>query len=185
MTAVASKCRAFRHGSSCAQQAAGSDSQRRSAVARGTAAALDLRIVITRTYNRAYGYPCRTWTWQEQVARIEGFRGHALRPMRDFIAEVASSPYARALFPCASMDAVLIGRVPNFSSYEPHLRVWYNCRSRQFKFTYCADPASNERWETQAPAGRAYAHFEHLMLRRLRWFRPAMAWSNKTMEPTR
>jgi hypothetical protein len=100
--------------------------------------------------------------------------------MRDFIAQVAASPYAQQLFPCASMDAVLIGRVPHFSSYEPHLRVWYNSRTRQFKFTYIADPASNERWETQAPASRVFVHFEHLMLRRLRWFR-----SNKIMEPTR
>jgi len=68
---------------------------------------------------------------------------------------------------------------------EAKLGVRLSPRSRQFKFTYYADPASNERWETQAPAGRAYAHFEHLMLRRLRWFRPATAWSNQTMEPTR
>jgi hypothetical protein len=105
--------------------------------------------------------------------------------MRDFVAEVAASPYARALFPCASMDAVLIGRVPDFSLYEPHLRILFNARTRQFKFTYLADPVSSERWETRAPVGRAYAHFEHLMLRRLRWFRVSAAWSNKAMEPTR
>jgi hypothetical protein len=136
--------------------------------------------VITRTYNPLHDYRHRTWTWQEAVARLEGFRGKALRPMRDFIAEVAASPYAQALFPCASMDAVLIGRVPDFSSFEPHLRVWYNARTQQVKFTYIADPVSSDRWETRVPVGRAYVHFEHLMLRRLRWFR-----SNKTMAPTR
>lgn len=118
-----------------------------------------------------FDYPYRTSTWPDQVARIEQFEGQLLRPMRDFTTEVAASAYARALFPCASMDTLLIGRVPDFSACEPHLRVWFNARTRQFEFTYVSNPASNERWETRAPIGRAYAHFEHLMLRRLRWFR--------------
>src|SRR4029453_813557 len=110
-----------------------------------------------------YHYHYRTWTWEDAIARLDGFRGRTLRPMRDFIAQVASSQYAQALFPCASMDAVLIGRVPDFSPYEPHLRIWYNSRTRQVKFTYITDPASNERWETQAPVSRAFVHFDHLM----------------------
>ena len=105
--------------------------------------------------------------------------------MRDLIAEIAASPYASGLFPAASMDAVLVGRIPNFPCNEPHLRIWYNYITRQVTFTYFVEPFSNQRWEVKVPVGRAYAHFQHLMLRRLRWFRDRGHGSNTSLERTR
>jgi len=127
--------------------------------------------MVSLELSRPAGYKIRTWTWPEAVARLEGFSGNSLRPMRDFVAEIAASPYAALLFPAASMDGVLVGRIPDFSCYEPHLFMRYDVRTRRVTFTYWVDPYSQQRWTTQAPVGRAFAHFEHLMLRRLRWCR--------------
>ena len=120
---------------------------------------------------RPTGYPIRTWTWTEAIQHLDEFRGTTLRPMRDFVAAIAGSAYARFLFPGASMDAVLIGRLPDFNSYEPHLRIHYTPRTRLVTFTYFTDPYSYQRWTTNTPMSRAFSHFEHLMLRRLRWCR--------------
>jgi hypothetical protein len=127
--------------------------------------------VFNRELIRPDGYPIRTGAWANAVTRLEGLEGAALRPMRDFVAEIAASPYAGLVYPASSMDAVLVVRLPNFSCYEPHLRMQYNFRTRQITFTYWVDPYSGQRWTTQVPIGRAFAHFEHLMLRRLRWCR--------------
>ena len=137
--------------------------------------------MVTRIQQPYLDFPCRTWTWPEQIARIEQFEGTSLLPLRDFIKEVAASPYAAALFPASSMDAFLIGRTANFSHHEPHLRVWYNSVTRQFKFTYIQNQSLKRLWETSAPKGRAFAHFEYLMQRRLRWFRSAIG-SNNSFE---
>jgi hypothetical protein len=104
--------------------------------------------------------------------------------MRDFVAQIAGSPYAASLFPASSMDAVLIGRIPNFPAFEPHLRLWYNWRTGLVEFVYLVDPYSNALWKTQVPIERAFIHFQHLMLRRLRWFRGEHG-SNKSLERTR
>jgi len=120
---------------------------------------------------RSTGYPIHTWTWTEAIELLDSFRDTRFRPMRDFVAAIAASAYARFLFPGASMDAVLIGRVPDFNCYEPHLRIQYNPRTGQVTFTYFTDPNSNQRWTTNTPMNRAFSHFEHLMLRRLRWCR--------------
>jgi hypothetical protein len=88
--------------------------------------------------------------------------------MRDFGAAIA---YSQFLLPSSSMDAVLIGRLPDFDSYESHLRIQCNSHTRQVTFTYFTDPYSDQRWITNAPINRAFADFEHLMLRRLRWCR--------------
>jgi len=127
--------------------------------------------MVSPELSRPAGYKIRTWTWPEAVARLDEFTGTALQPMRDFVAEIAASPYSGLLFPAASMDAVLVGRIPNFSCYEPHLRMKYAFRTRQVTFLYWADPYSQQTWTTRAPITRAFAHFEHLMLRRLRWCR--------------
>jgi len=127
--------------------------------------------VFIRELVRPAGYPVRTWTWQEAVARLDGFTGGTLKPMRDFVAQIAGLPYAEALFTAPSMDVVLVGRIANFSCYEPHLRMEYNRRTRAVEFTYVVDPCSNQMWKTQAPIARAFTHFEYLMQRRLRWFR--------------
>ena len=127
--------------------------------------------MFSRELIRPAGYPVRTWTWAEAVARLDGFHGTTLRPMRDFVAQIAVSPYAQALFVASSMDAVLVGRIPNFPCFEPHLRMEYNSRTRTVEFTYVVDPYSQQIWHTQAPIARAFTHFEHLMSRRLRWFR--------------
>jgi hypothetical protein len=119
---------------------------------------------------RPPGYTIPTRTWTEVIANLDGF-GAPLRPMRDFVAAIAGSDYARFLFPCSSMDAILIGRLPDFSCYEPHLRTQYNPRTRQVTFTYFTDPYSGQRWTTNTPMNRVFSHFEHLMLRRLRWCR--------------
>ena len=127
--------------------------------------------MVSLELSRPAGYKIRTWTWAEAVARLEEFRGNVLRPMRDFVAEIAASPFAELLFPAASMDAVLVARTPDFSCYEPHLRMKYDFRTRQVTFLYLVDPSSQQTWKTQVPVSRAFAHFEHLMLRRLRWCR--------------
>ena len=82
------------------------------------------------------------------------------------------------------MDAVLIGRIENFPCGEPHLRLWYNYITKQVVFTYFADLYA-QRWETKVPIGRAYDHFHHLMIRRLRWFRDPGHRPNKSLERTR
>jgi hypothetical protein len=120
---------------------------------------------------RPAGYPIHTFTWTEAIAHLDDFCGTNFRAMRDFVAAIAGSAYSRFLFPCSTMDAVLIGRPPDFNSYEPHLRIQYNPRTRQMTFTYFTDPYSYQRWTTNTPINRAFAHFEHLMLRRLRWCR--------------
>jgi len=140
--------------------------------------------VFIRELIRPDGYPVRTWTWAEAVARLDSFKGNAIKPMRDFVAQIAGSPYAASLFPASSMDAVLIGRIPNFPAFEPHLRLWYNWRTGQVEFIYLVDPYSNARWTTQVPIERAFIHFQHLMLRRPRWFRGEHG-SNKSLERTR
>lgn len=127
--------------------------------------------MFIRELIRPTGYPILTSTWTKAVTRLDGFKGTELRPMRDFVAEIAASPYAGLLYPASSMDAVLVGRVPNFSCFEPYLRMQYNFRTRQLTFTYWVDPASGQSWTTKVPISRAFVHFEHLMLRRLRWCR--------------
>jgi len=113
-------------------------------------------------------YHIRTFTWTEAIEHLDGLCGTTFRPMRDFVAAIAASAYSRFLFPGSSMDAVLIGRLPDFNSYEPHLCIQYNPRTQQVTFTYFTDPYSYQRWTTNTPIIRAFAHFEHLMLRRLR-----------------
>ncbi len=117
------------------------------------------------------GIPWHTQPWSAVAERFARLRGSRLAPMRNFIAEVAASPYAQGLFPCCSMDSLRIARIPDFSDYEPHIWVWYNSATCQFRFTYFDAPRTGgSRWETHAPAMRGFAHFEHLLLRRLRWF---------------
>jgi hypothetical protein len=125
--------------------------------------------LVSRELSHPAGYRIRTWTWAEAVARLEEFTGADLLPMRDFIAEIAASPYAGLLFPAASMDTVLVARIPDFSCSEPHLRMKYDFQTRQVTFLCWVDPYSQQTWTTQVPIGRAFAHFEHLMLCRLRW----------------
>ena len=117
----------------------------------------------------------QTQSWPEIVACFAGFYGDELAPMRNFVSAISATPFAGPLSPCASMDVLLVGRHSNFSSSEPHLRIWYNSSSRQFQFSYCIDGAKRSAWETKVPAAEAIQHFEHLLLRRLRWFssRPA------------
>ena len=141
--------------------------------------------MFIRELIRPAGFPWRTWSWKEAVARLDGFKGPTLKPMRDFVAQIAASPYADALFTAPSMDVVLVGRIPNFSCYEPHLRMEYNSGTRAVEFTYIVDPYSQLTWRTQAPIAKAFAHFEHLMHRRLRWFRKQPHGSNKSLERTR
>jgi hypothetical protein len=141
--------------------------------------------VFIRELIRPDGYPVRTWTWAEAVARLDGFEGTSLKPMRDFMGQIAASPYAESLFTAPSMNAVLVGRIPNFPGYEPHLRMEYNRRTRAVEFSYVVDPYSQQIWRTQAPIARAFTHFEHLMQRRLRWFRKQPHGSNKSLERTR
>jgi hypothetical protein len=140
--------------------------------------------VFIRELIRPTGHPIRTWSWAEQVQRLEEFKGNALKPMRNFVAEISASPYADSLFPAPSMDAVLVGRVPNFPCFEPHLRLWYNWRSGQVEFTYVVDPYSQATWTTKVPIDRAYIHFQHIMLRRLRWFSAGVHRSNASFERT-
>ncbi len=117
------------------------------------------------------GITWHTQSWAAVDDRLAQFRGAQLAPMRSFIAEIAASPYAQGLFPCSSMDSLRIARIPDFSDYEPHIWVWYNSATRQFRFTYFDAPGTGSPcWETRAPAMRGFPHFEHLLLRRLRWF---------------
>ena len=104
--------------------------------------------------------------------------------MQRFIAEIAASPFSSGLFPAASMDAVLVGRIENFPVNEPHLRLWYNYITRQVTFTYFSDTYA-PRWETKVPVARAFEHFRHLMVRRLRWYRDRGHGSNTSLERTR
>jgi hypothetical protein len=120
------------------------------------------------------------------MERLDQFKGNALKPMRDFIAQIADSRFAAALFPASSMDAVLVGRIPDFPCFEPHLRLWYNWRTRQVEFTYVVDPYSQATWTTKVPIERAFIHFQHVMFRRLRWFRGRSEHgSNTSLERTR
>jgi len=107
--------------------------------------------------------------------------------MRDFVAAVSRSPYAIALFPSPGVHAVRIGRIAGFPASEPHLSVHYDRGGRYFEFTYVENPFSNDNWKTRVPSGRAFQSFEHLMLRRLRWFTRSYtkARSNKSLERTR
>jgi hypothetical protein len=142
---------------------------------------------MTEALRRPFFSPTYTTTWDEAVAAIDSFKVPALGPMREFVAAIARSPFAAGLFPSPGVHAVLIGRIPSFPPNEPHLSVHYDRGNRHFEFTYVENPFARDNWKTRVPIGRAFPHFEHLMLRRLRWFTRsnAVARSNKSLERTR
>ncbi len=137
--------------------------------------------------HRPAGSPTLTTTWDEAVSILKTHAIPTIAPLVSFVESVAASPYAAGLFPSPGVFQFLIGRIPAFPANEPHLVVMYDRERRQFEFSYVVDPYSCQIWNTKAPVSRVFQHFEHLMLRRLRWFsRPvALARSNKSLERTR
>lgn len=124
--------------------------------------------------HRPAGYPSFTTTWDEAVNILAAHDIPLIAPLVKFAEQVARSPYASGTFPSPGVFHFLIGRIPGFPAYEPHLRLVFDRVKRDFEFSYLSDPYSREVWTTRAPSLRAFQHFEHLMLRRLRWFsRPA------------
>jgi len=136
---------------------------------------------------RPHFAPTFTTTWEQAVAILDSYKVGALVPMREFVAAVSRSPYASALFPSPGVHSVRIGRISSFPANEPHLSVRYDRGSRHFEFTYVENPFAKDNWTTRVPIARAFPHFEHLLLRRLRWFTRgnAVARSNTSFERTR
>ena len=85
---------------------------------------------------------------------------------------VASSPYATALFPTTSLDRLCLARTRLIRWNHQMLTVQFDPTAGRFLFEYWEASAwYREPWRTSSPAGEGITKLEHVLRRRLRWFR--------------
>ncbi len=92
--------------------------------------------------------------------------------MVELVVFVASSPYATALFPTTSLDRLCIARTRMIRWNHQMLTVRFDPNAERFLFEYWEASAwCREPWRTSSAAEEGITKLEHVMKRRLGWFR--------------
>ena len=115
----------------------------------------------------------RTQPWPEVVDFYsesigEGFRSR--QPMLALVQFLASSRYARSLFPSVSEEGLVIGRTPNFQAGEGELRIRFDAEAQEFRFTHQQRPDDVNPWSRVCAGDEWRQVLERLLHKRLQWF---------------
>jgi hypothetical protein len=114
-------------------------------------------------------------SWDEVVSvfrHLVDDCGWKVRPMLELVEFVASSPYATALFPTTSHDRLCLSRTRVIRWHHEMLMVQFDPDAEGFRFEYWqASQASTEPWRTSSPAQEGVTRLEHILKKRLRWFK--------------
>jgi hypothetical protein len=121
------------------------------------------------------GVATRSRSWDEIVSsyrHLSDDHGWRLGPMMELVDFVASSPYATALFPTTSHDRLCIARTRVIRWNHQMLTVRFDPNAERFLFEYWEASAwCREPWRTSSAAEEGITKLEHVMKRRLGWFR--------------
>jgi hypothetical protein len=117
--------------------------------------------------------PNDTLSWPEIVAfyaELAKERGQALQPMLSLVGFLASSRYARSLFPRVSDSTLRIARVSNFEAGEGELQIRFDEKAQTFWFTHLQRPDHLNPWARECSADEWRHVLERLLHKRLQWF---------------
>jgi len=112
-------------------------------------------------------------SWPEAVGFYRALveeNASQFQPMLSLVEFLASSRYAASLFPCASHEALLIGRVANFAAGDNELQIQFDGKLQRFKFTYVRSPDDLNPGSRECEAAEWRPVLERLFHKRLQWF---------------
>jgi len=111
-------------------------------------------------------------SWPEVLAFYRGLAQEhpEARPLLALVEFLASSRYARSLFPAITHDGLLLGRAPQTQPGDPALRIRFDIASQQFTFVHVQRKGDPNPWSRQCEAAEWQAVLERIFHKRLDWF---------------
>lgn len=108
----------------------------------------------------------KTWSWSELEERFE--MAH-VQPLRHLVQQISKSRFRDGVFGTISLCDLLIAQKPIFEMGRDMLRISVTPGGR-VRFKYVEFHFLNKCFETESAPGDAFSKFEHIMVKRLKWF---------------
>lgn len=114
----------------------------------------------------------RTCAWPDAVARFAALveEQESMRPMLSLARFLATSRYARSLFPSVTAGVLTLGRTPGPPSGQDELRIRFDPEFRQFRFTHLQRPGDPNPWSRECDPQEWQPVLERIFHKRLQWF---------------
>ena len=94
----------------------------------------------------------------------------SMRPLLSLTRFLATSRYARSLFPSLSGDVLTLARTPGAPSGSNELQIRFDPASRRFHFTHLQRPDDPNPWSRECDAQEWQPVLERIFHKRLHWF---------------